>query len=111
MSRIMFDQAGLEKSKFYFKVLQLLRIMHDSVEDTKQRVAEWPLEWQHQFRRSLVGRFCSESDLEALNTRWRQIEASCLLELNRIQNRIERKHAEIESLRDGVRTQPLLCLR
>ncbi|KAK5945559.1 hypothetical protein PMZ80_002764 [Knufia obscura] len=102
MSRIMFDQAGLEKSKFYFKVLQLLRIMHDSVEDTKQRVAEWPLEWQHQFRRSLVGRFCSESDLEALNTRWRQIEASCLLELNRIQNRIERKHAEIESLRDGL---------
>ncbi|KAK5951517.1 hypothetical protein OHC33_007573 [Knufia fluminis] len=102
MSDIMFDHTGLERSKFYFKMLQLLRIMNDSIDDTRQRLRDWPPEWQRQINRFVVGNYCDVAEFETLKSAWQVIQADCERDLNGIQQRIVKKQAEIAFLRDGL---------
>lgn len=102
----MFDYADLERSKCYFKILQFLRIMHDSIEDMTRRLDEWPHEWKQQIRTKFVGRYCTQADFEDLLQDWSEIQGRIRQELQQIGRRIERKQAEIESLRDGVSAWP-----
>lgn len=102
MTKIMFDRVNLDRSKFYFKILQLLRIMHDAVEDMNQHLTIWAKGWSEQLRKQSDKIFCTEHNLHQLFDLWKEIELDCLEDLRQLRLRIERKQTEIESLRDGV---------
>lgn len=102
MNSIMYDSTHMDRSKYYFKILQFLRIMHDSVDDLDGRVLYWSTNWREAMRRDRESIGCTTQDLEHLIDTWQAVQTRNSDQLNQLRRRIERKQREIESLRDGV---------
>jgi hypothetical protein len=102
----MFDRS-LEKSELYFAVLQILRIMgewmSESVTDLENQKESW-----EQFHGPGYGgvEYLTESGREkdriVINSNWDLLGSRHAKLVKVLQDRIDRKIKEVQSLRDGV---------
>jgi len=98
----MFDSPELARSRFYFQMLQVVRIVRDAIEDQRLRWEEWKDDWPLLMRSPYHARTASPTEREALLASWHQAHSSCLKIMTTILNMVEKKQNEIESLRNGV---------
>jgi hypothetical protein len=103
---LMFDRS-LEKSELYFAVLQTLRIMSEwiqegvtALEAQKESWAEF--HWAGHGDAEYLTREGRERDREAINSNWELLGLHYAKLVKVLQDRIDRKTTEVESLRDGV---------
>lgn len=85
-------------------MVQLLRIVHDAIEDQRLQWGDWKDwkdAWLHHFCAPHY-RTVSPTEQESLRGFWYQVHSSCLKAILTILNRVEKKRNEIESLRNGV---------
>ena len=106
----MFDRS-LEKSELYFAVLQIIRIMGESISESvtdleSQKKSKIDFYWtafgtaEHLTWRS------REKDRVVINSNWDLLSSHHGKLVKVIQDRIDRKTKEVESLRDGVISRP-----
>lgn len=107
MTRIMYDSIHMDGSKYYFKILQFLRIMHDSVDDLDARLAYWSTKLQDVLEKLRGPCGFSQNSSQKLLETWQELESCNRNELHQLRERIERKQREIESLRDGVSSRKI----
>lgn len=91
----MFDQS-MSRSKIYFTVLQILRIIKD-----------WIVENHAQIKRIRGGGATGEPIFDPKDSiteqNWVKVENMMKARVERILDRVKAKNEEIQSLRDGVR--------
>jgi hypothetical protein len=100
----MFDRS-LEKSDLYFAVLQILRIMgewiSESVKDLEHQKEDWSEFGRFDAPDYLSAKYL-ETDREVINSNWDLLASHHAKLVKVLQDRIDRKTKEVESLRDGV---------
>jgi len=110
----MFDRS-LEKSELYFAVLQILRIMgewiSESIIDLENQKESWgDFHWDGYMAEYDYAEYLTESarekDRVAINSNWDLLGLHHAKLVKVLQDRIDRKTIEVESLRDGVILQP-----
>ena len=103
---LMFDRS-LEKSELYFAVLQILRIMsewiHESVTDIENQKESWAdFHGAGHGKADYLSEEGRERDREVINSNWDMLGLHHAKLVLVLQDRIDRKTTEVESLRDGV---------
>jgi hypothetical protein len=101
-SQMMFDHADLERSKFYFKMLQILRILNNGLDDLKSCMESIPAFWFETLLLRLMNVHCSYADICEVQVYWTRLSALTMQKFNALDQRTKAKKSEIESLRDGV---------
>lgn len=102
VSKMMFDHADLERSKFYFKMLQILRILNNGPDDIKNCLDSIPAFWFDTLLRRFLNVYCDALDIQEIQIYWTRLRAMALDKFNVLEQRTKAKKSEIESLRDGV---------
>jgi hypothetical protein len=101
----MFDKS-FEISRNYFTVLQLLRIFAESIQESMNDLQEMQKEFAFKFPISNLSRDVqlTLAARRVLAENWKTVVALQGDIGKRLLARIDKKTAEVESLRDGVRT-------
>lgn len=99
---MMFDHADLERSKFYSKMLQILRILNNGLDDIKSCLDSIPAFWLDTLLRRLPDVYCDALDIREVQIYWTRLRAMASDKFNILEQRTKAKKSEIESLRDGV---------
>lgn len=94
----MFDDS-FRLSRDYFTVLEALRVAGDWIEDSK---SDWNHLREDWTRRVEPARWFDKQDLQKAESFWDNVTNEFLYRASRLSGRIERKVAEVKSLRDGV---------
>lgn len=105
MTQIMFDYPDTRRSRYYFRVLQFLRVMDESVVEMRQYLESWGASLRLYLRGLLDKRngYCSSSELDSIFEQWEVMKNEWEEGMDKVRQRIARKQTEVQSLRDGVR--------
>jgi hypothetical protein len=103
VKKLMFDDS-FERSKLYFKVLQLLRIFSDEIRASVRDLELLNMGNKDSATMEYLLRFLTAplADMKALQDNWEIVMKSQTEAQNRLLKRIADKAEEIKSLRDGV---------
>jgi hypothetical protein len=98
---------SLEKSELYFGVLQILRIMsewiYESITDLENQKQDWAdFHWVGHGDAEYLNVNGRETDRGIINSNWDLLILHHTKLVKVLQDRIDRKTKEVESLRDGV---------
>lgn len=100
----MFDNADLERSKLYFNILQVLRIMQDNIEGIQHDIKEWLCNHiMAVWHRDPVGAVPWHPSEECFQQLWscaKNAEAELQADFQVRLERIRRKQEEITLLRE-----------
>lgn len=102
VSQMMFDHADLERSKFYFKMLQILRIINSGLDDLKFSMSNTPLFWFDTLTHRFMDVYCSKNDIDAAQLYWYRLVGMVHQNFASLEQRTQAKKAEVESLQAGV---------
>ena len=102
LKKLMFDDS-FERSKLYFKVLQLLRIFSDEIQTSVRDLEYLNIGETNTFiMREFLSLRRSTADTKVLQKNWETVMKYQTEAQDRLLNRIMDKEEEIKSLRDGV---------
>ena len=106
LGELMFDEPNLSASKFYFTILQLLRIFEDYVHGTLKDITQFGRILHDIIKDQEFYSELSEADKESVSK-----SAKNLIERSEgiwggLLQRMRTKQEEIKTLRDGVRLPP-----
>ncbi|KAK5096438.1 hypothetical protein LTS08_007694 [Lithohypha guttulata] len=106
MTQIMFDHQDMQRSRYYFRVLQFLRIMDESVVEMRLYLEDWGASLRLSLREILnrLDGYCSSSELDSIFEQWEVMKSEWEEGMDQVRQRIARKQTEVQSLRDGLFT-------
>ena len=108
--RMMFD-ASFKRSRFYFEVIQLLRIFSDMIRETGrdlQTMISDPGMYNYLSRHDRHDDISRERSKRILRANWDLVDAQQKAAERRLLYRITELSGDMQSLRDGVSFTPLL---
>ncbi|KAK5080396.1 hypothetical protein LTR05_008645 [Lithohypha guttulata] len=106
MTQIMFDHPGMRRSRYYFRVLQFLRIMDESVVEMRLYLDKWGADLRLSLKENLsrLDDYCSSLELGSIFEQWEVMKSEWEEGMDQVRQRIARKQTEVQSLRDVLFT-------
>ncbi|KAK5069654.1 hypothetical protein LTR64_008335 [Lithohypha guttulata] len=106
MTQIMFDHPDMQRSRYYFRVLQFLRVLDESVVEMRLYLESWGDSLQRSLRDILdpLDGYCSSSELDSIFEQWEVMKSKWEEDMDQVRQRITRKQTEVQLLRDVLFT-------